>query len=120
SLADERRAHDAGEAQREDALARLELRVAQGVAHDDGAPGLDDLLDDAVADGAVARGPLGERLALHVARRPDALARGRRSLGRRIALAPVGLAGEGVVVEQDEALLGPGDLDDGVEHRLEE
>ena len=97
----------------------LELRVAERVADDDRSAGLEHLADDAVADGAPG---LGDGLAPDVASRanPRAPAReGRLRDGRGACGGPVG-GGERVVVEQDETLLGAGDLDDRVEHRFEE
>ena len=61
ALRHERRADDAGELERDHALARAELRVGERVAHDERTRGLEDLAHDAVGDGA---GGVGDRLAL--------------------------------------------------------
>ncbi len=69
----------------------------------------------------MAPGLLRDGLALDVARRPHARDR-RGPLARRrgIGLAARARAGrEGVVIQQDEALLGSGHVDDGVEHGLQ-
>ena len=105
----ERRAHDARQLQREDALARLELLVGQGVADDDRASRLEHALDDAVGDGRLAHA-----FAEHVARSADAKLR-RASARGRLVLVAVG----GLVEQEDEPLLGSADVDHGVEHRFE-
>ena len=66
---------------------------------------------------------MASRLTLRDARMRCPVARRGASAGASLARRPrrpCGLRRERVVVQQDEALLGAGDLDDGVEHRLEE
>ena len=113
ALRQERRAHDARELHRDDALALAEVRVGERVGDDDRARGLDDLTDDAVGDA-----PFGgrQRFFSDVARGAHAEA----PLGRSL-FAPIGSGdGLGAVDEEQEALVGVRELDDVVEHRLEE
>ena len=110
ALREQRGAHDARELHGDHALALAEVGVGDGVGHDDGAGLVDHLADDAVGDLALR---VGDRLLAHVARGADAEA-------ALFALGG-GLRGGLVTLDQEqEALVGVGQLDHVVEHGLEQ
>ena len=106
ALRDERRAHDARELQRDDALARAEDVSASASETMTGRP-VSRTRRTMLSETPPGRSVIASRFTLR-----DARTRAFRSA--RALPSARGL------VEQEDALVGAGDVDDGVEHRLEQ